>query len=289
MPSIDPKSLSANQLNNYLLSVVSPRPIALASTLDNEGTPNLAPFSFFNVVSINPPVLVFSVAQRFKSNVKKHTLANIELTKEVVINLVNHDMVQQMSFTSKIFDKTVNEFDKSGLTMMKSEVVKPFRVAESPVQFECKVNDIITFGDKGGSGSLIICEILKFHIDDEFLTEHAQIKQQQLDLVAKAGQSYYIRSKNGFFEMPDPTLTKGIGIDCFPEHVKNSMVLTGNDLGLLANVDKLPTKSEIKGFINNLSSRYPDIVNASHRKKHKLARNYLSFADVNSAWKILLS
>ena len=289
MPSFDPKSLSTSKLHGLLLSAVSPRPIAFASTLDINGNANLSPFSFFNVFSANPPILVFSPARRVKDNSVKHTLKNIMATKEVVINVVNFDMVHQVSLSSTEYPEGVNEFEKAGLTMLKSEVVKPYRVAESPVQFECKVNDVIELGNEGGAGNLIICEIVKFHIDDDVLNEDGSINQVKLDLVARAGGSYYSRAKKGFFEIPKPLSTLGIGVDNFPEEVRNSMVLTGNDLGMLGNVETLPTEAEVNAFINDISDRYPKIKTATHRQKHKLARNYLSFGDVESAWKVLLS
>ena len=289
MPSFDPKSLATSKLHGLLLSAVSPRPIAFASTVDINGNANLSPFSFFNVFSANPPILVFSPARRVKDNSIKDTLKNIMATKEVVINVVNFDMVHQVSLSSTEYPEGVNEFEKAGLTMLKSEVVKPYRVAESPVQFECKVKDVIELGNEGGAGNLIICEIVKFHIDDDVLNEDGSINQVKLDLVARAGGSYYSRAKKGFFEIPKPLSTLGIGVDNFPEEVRNSMVLTGNDLGMLGNVETLPTEAEVNAFINDISDRYPKIKTSTHRQKHKLARNYLSFGDVESAWKILLS
>lgn len=289
MPSIDPKSLSTSKLHGYLLSAVAPRPIALASTVDKDGNPNLSPFSFFNVFSANPPVMIFSPARRVRDNTIKHTLKNAETTKEVVINVVNYEMVHQMSLSSAEYGEGVNEFDKSGLTMLDSDTVTPFRVAESPVQFECKVNNIIKLGTEGGAGNLIICEVLKLHIDDSILDENEGIDQKKLDLVARAGGSYYTRAKRGFFEIPKPLTTLGIGVDSFPEHIRHSMVLTGNDLGMLANVEALPDNESVKIFIAELGVKYPEIKTATHREKHKLARNYLSFGDVQSAWKILLS
>ena len=289
MPSFDPKSLSTSKLHGLLLSAVSPRPIAFASTIDVNGNANLSPFSFFNVFSANPPILVFSPARRVKDNSIKDTLKNIMATKEVVINVVSFDMVHQVSLSSTQYPEGVNEFEKAGLTMLKSEVVKPFRVAESPVQFECKVNDIIELGKEGGAGNLIICEIVKFHIDEDVLDEDGSINQVKLDLVARAGGSYYSRAKKGFFEIPKPLSALGIGVDNFPEEVRNSMVLTGNDLGMLGNVETLPSKTEVDAFIKDISDRYPKIKTATHRQKHKLARNYLSFGDVESAWKVLLS
>lgn len=289
MTSIDPKTLSTSKLHSYLLSAIAPRPIAFASTLDADGNSNLSPFSFFNVFSANPPILIFSPARRVRDNTEKHTLENVEIIKEVVINVVNFDMVHQMSLSSTEYEKGVNEFEKAGLTMLKSDVVKPFRVAESPVQFECKVNDIIKLGTEGGAGNLVICEVVKLHIDDDVLDEDISINQQKLDLVARAGGSFYSRAKKGFFEIPKPISSQGIGVDNFPEYVKNSMVLTGNDLGMLANIETLPTEKQVKTFIEDLGERYPDIKTKTHRQKHKLARNYLSFGDIESAWKILLS
>ncbi|WP_338356380.1 flavin reductase family protein [Yeosuana marina] len=289
MISFDPKSTPTNILHAYLLSAVAPRPIAFASTVDVDGNPNLSPFSFFNVFSSNPPILVFSPSRRVRDNTTKHTLENAEATKEVVINVVNYDIVHQMSLSSTEYAKSVNEFDKSGLTMLKSDIVKPFRVAESPVQFECKVNEIIKLGTEGGAGNLIICEVVKFHITEEVLNDDNTINQKKLDLVSRAGGSFYSRANKGFFEIPKPLSKLGIGVDNLPEDIKNSMVLTGNDLGILANVDKIPTKDKVKEFINSLGERYPNIKNASHREKHKLARKYLSFGDIESAWKILLS
>ena len=289
MASFDPKGISTARLHGYLLSAVAPRPIAFASTIDSEGRPNLSPFSYFNVFSSNPPILVFSPARRVRDNTTKHTLENAKQTKEVVINVVNYDIVQQMSLSSTDYAKGVNEFEKSGLTMLESDLVKPFRVAESPVQFECRVNDIIELGTEGGAGNLIICEVLKFHIDDSVMDDNQIIVQEKLDLVARAGGDYYNRAKRGFFEIPKPLSTLGIGVDAMPSEVKNSMILTGNDLGMLGNVEVLPTKEEVETFLSNVSERYPNIREMSHRQKHKIARNYLSYGDVNSAWKLLLS
>lgn len=289
MLSLEPKDISVGKLHSYLLSAVAPRPIAFASTINANGNPNLSPFSFFNVFSANPPILVFSPARRVRDNTTKHTLDNIEQVKEVVINVVNFDIVQQMSLSSTEYPENVNEFEKAGLTMLGSDVVRPFRVAESPVQFECKVNDIIKLGTKGGAGNLIICEVLKFHISSDVLNDDKSINQEQLDLVARAGGSYYSRANKGFFEIPKPLSTLGIGVDAMPEHVKNSMILTGNDLGVLGNVKALPNNKDIEDFLIDISERYPNVRDMSHREKHKIAQNYLSYGDVESAWKLLLS
>ena len=289
MISFEPKDLSTQKLHSYLLSAVSPRPIALASTVDKDGCSNLSPFSFFNVFSSNPPILIFSPSRRVRDNSKKHTLENAEEVREVVINVVNYDMVQQVSLSSTEYAKGINEFEKAGLTMLKSDIVKPFRVAESPIQFECKINDIINLGTEGGAGNLIICEIVKFHVADEVLDENNVIIQEKLDLVARAGGDYYNRAKKGFFEITKPNQKLGIGVDAIPEQVRNSMILTGNDLGMLGNIEKLPTEDEIDKFIKNVSERYPNITMMTHREKHKIAHNYLSYGDIESAWKLLLS
>lgn len=289
MLSIEPKSLSTPKLQAYLQSAVAPRPIAFASTVDAEGRPNLSPFSFFNVFSSNPPLLVFSPARRVRDNTTKDTLDNVLTIKEVVINVVSYDMVQQVSLSSTEYPKGVNEFEKAGFTMLKSDLVKPARVAESPVQMECVVKEVISLGNEGGAGNLVLCEVVKIHISDEVLDEDRNIDQYALDLVARCGGSYYSRAKSGFFEIPKPIATLGIGIDSMPDEVKNSMILTGNDLGMLGNVEKLPAKKDVETFVKSMAERYPNISSATHREKHKLAQNYLSYGDVDSAWKILLS
>ena len=220
MLSFEPKDLSTGKLHSYLLSAVAPRPIAFASTIDADGNPNLSPFSFFNVFSANPPIMVFSPARRVRGNTTKHTLDNVEQVKEVVINMVNFDIVQQMSLASTEYPENINEFKKAGLTMLESDLVKPFRVAESPIQFECKVNDIIKLGTEGGAGNLIICEVVKFHITSEVLNDDNTINQEQLDLVARAGGSYYSRANKGFFEIPKPLRNLGIGVDALPDEIK---------------------------------------------------------------------
>ncbi len=289
MFSLDPKAISTPELHRYLLSAVAPRPIAFASTIDANGVSNLSPFSFFNVFSANPPVMIFSPARRVRNNTTKHTLENAEVTKEVVINVVNYDIVHQMSLSSTEYAEGVNEFEKAGLTMLASDLVKPFRVAESPVQFECKVNDIIKLGTEGGAGNLIICEVIKMHISEDVLDDNQQINQEKLDLVSRAGGSYYSRAKAGFFEIPKPLSSLGIGVDALPEHIRTSMILTGNDLGMLGNVEKLPNRDEVEAFMDDIADRYPDIKLAPYRKKHVIAQNYLSYGDVDSAWKLLLS
>ena len=284
MLSIDPSEISTKKLHGFLLSSVAPRPIAFASTIDKEGRPNLSPFSFFNVFSANPPILIFSPARRVKDNTTKHTYENAKATREVVINIVNYPMVQQMSLASTEYAEGVNEFIKAGFTMLKSEKVVPFRVAESPVQLECKVNDIIELGDEGGAGNLIICEVLKLHIDEQYLNEKGEINQEKLDLVARAGGSFYSRAKQGFFEIPKPLQNLGIGFDELSNEIKNSAVLTGNDLGLLANIEKIPSKSDVDKF----TIEHGDYVGSNSIKKHTFAKTFLDKNDVISAWKVLL-
>ncbi|WP_298998844.1 flavin reductase family protein [uncultured Tenacibaculum sp.] len=284
MLSINPKDIPTSKLHGYLLGAVAPRPIAFASTIDEEGNPNLSPFSFFNVFGANPPIMIFSPARSVRGNKTKHTLDNAEATKEVVINIVNYDIVQQMSLSSTMYPKGVNEFIKAGFTMLPSDEVKPFRVAESPVQFECKVKDIIYTGEEGGAGNLIVCEVVKLHINEDVLAEDGSIDQYKIDLVARAGGSYYSRARDGFFEIPKPLTTLGIGVDQIPEEIRNSNVLTGNNLGMLGNVEQLPSDEDV----NNFAKEHAQYVGISTEKKHTFAQEYLQNNDVESAWKVLL-
>ena len=284
MLSISPKEISTSKLHTYLLGAVAPRPIAFASTINKNGIPNLSPFSFFNVFGSNPPTLIFSPARRVRGNTTKHTLQNVENIKEVVINVVNFEMVQQMSLSSSEYPEGVNEFVKAGFTMLASDEIKPFRVAESPVQFECIVKDIIYTGQEGGAGNLIVCEVLKIHILETVLDKDGMIDQYKIDLVARAGGSFYSRARDGFFEIPKPISTLGIGVDAFPNSVRNSNVLTGNDLGVLANVVSLPTEEDV----DNFAKEHPEFMGLEMVKKHTFAQQYIEKNDVESAWKVLL-
>ena len=284
MLTIDPKDISTAELHGYLLSAVSPRPIAFASTIDADGNPNLSPFSFFNVFSANPPILIFSPARRVQNNTTKHTLENVKEVDEVVINVVSYNLVQQVSLSSTEYAKGVNEFEKAGLTMLPSEVIKPFRVAESPVQFECKVTQVLELGNEGGAGNLVICEVLKMHISHDVLDKNNVIIQEKLDLVARAGGNYYSRAKNGFFEVPKPLRSLGIGIDQIPDQIRNSKTLTGNDLGMLGNVEALPSQQDVNNFAVD-NSKYVGLKTA---EKHKFAKEFLENKDIASAWKVLL-
>ena len=285
MLTIQPKDLPTAKLHGYLLSAVAPRPIALASTIDSEGNSNLSPFSFFNVFSANPPILIFSPARRVRDNTTKHTLENAKLTGEVVINVVNHAIVQQTSLSSTEYDKGVNEFEKAGFTMVPSEKIKPYRVQESPVQFECKILEIKELGNEGGAGNLIICEVVCMHIAEEVLDENGSIDQMKLDLVARAGGSFYSRAKTSFFEIPKPIYQKGIGVDLIPIKVKSSDVLTGNNLGQLGNVERLPEVEDVNKFMQD----NPQFITSKINEKHKFAQEFLEKNDVESAWKVLLS
>lgn len=284
MLSIDPNDISTIKLQEYLQSAIAPRPIAFASTLDAQGNPNLSPFSFFNVFSANPPILIFSPARRVRDNTTKHTLENAKATKEVVINVVNYDIVHQMSLASSEYPEGVNEFLKAGFTMLPSEKVKPFRVGESPIQFECKVKEIVELGTEGGAGNLVICEVVKFHIKKDYLNEDGTINQYKLDLVARAGGSLYSRAREGFFEIPKPVSTLGIGVDAIPSEIRNSNILTGNDLGMLANLEALPSQADVDKF----AKEHNEYVGINTTKKHTFAKALLEKNEVLSAWKVLL-
>ena len=289
MLSIEPKDVSPAQLQGYLQGAVGPRPIAFASTVDKKGTPNLSPFSFFNVFSSNPPILIFSPARRVRDNTIKHTLINADATREVVINVVNYDIVQQMSLSSTEYPDGIDEFLKSGLTPIPSDLVQPHRVKESPVQFECRVNDIISLGTEGGAGNLIICEVLKIHIDKTILDENGTIDQYKIDLVSRMGGNWYSRANQGLFEVPKPLTTLGIGVDAIPEFIKKSDVFSGNDMGMLGNIEALPTKEEIDIFVKENFNVKAVLSSDDEHQVHNMAKEYLKTGDVLSAWKILLA
>ncbi len=289
MLTLDPKELSAAKLQGYLQSAIAPRPIAFASTIDKNGKPNLSPFSFFNIFSSNPPILVFSPARRVRDNSIKHTLINCHDTKQVVINVVNYDIVQQMSLSSTEYPDGVNEFAKSGLTAVPSDSVKPYRVAESPVQLECKVNEIIPLGTGGGAGNMIICEVIKIHINEAILDENGIIDPIKIDLVSRLGGNWYSRANQGLFEVEKPLATLGIGVDAIPDFIKESTIFNGNDLGKLGNVESLPTEEEITIFVKE-NFEIKGVLSADDEvKKYQLAKLYLDKNEVLTAWKVLLA
>ena len=284
MLTIDPKEIPVPKLHHYLLGAIGPRPIAFASTVDANGIDNLAPFSFFNVFSANPPILIFSPARSGRTNETKDTYNNVKVVPEVVINVVNYDIVHQMSLASSPFAPGVSEFDKAGFTPIASKTIRPKRVAESPIQFECKVIEVKELGNQGGAGNLIFCEVMKIHINEAVLDENGSIDQHKIDLVARAGGSYYTRARDGFFEIPKPIATLGIGVDAIPLEIRNSPILTGNNLGMLGNVEQLPTEDTV----NNFGKEHSQFIGLEMVKKHTFAQEYLSKNDVESAWKVLL-
>lgn len=281
MITINPKELSVPKLQAYLQSAVSPRPIAFVSSIDKAGNVNLSPFSFFNMFSMNPPILAFSPSRRVRDNSEKHTLENIREVGEVVISIVNYNMVQQTSLTSCDFPKGTNEFIKSGLTPVSSQLVKPPRVEQSPVSFECKVKQVIALGDQGGAGNLVLCEVLLMHIQEEVVDANGIIDPQKIDAVARMGQNYYCRAHgDNIFTVPKPNEKIGIGYDNLPAPIRNSKVLTGNDLGMLANVEQIPTS----GLLSEEEER---IAIKGLQAIHEQAHHYLLAGRVEDAWRML--
>ena len=294
MVSLDPKDISVQKLHQYLLGAIGPRPIAFASTVDAVGRPNLAPFSFFNVFSANPPILIFSPARSGRTNTTKDTYNNVKVVPEVVINVVNYDIVHQMSLASSPYAPGVNEFEKAGFTALKSDSVKPFRVAESPVQFECKVNEVIELGTEGGAGNLIICEVLKIHIHDEVLDSNGMIDQQKIDLVARMGGDWYSRANTeSMFEITKPISSCGIGFDALPIDIKSSKVLSGNNLGHLAGIEKIPDETNVNEYklleLSDLFVSLEDNPLALEQELHKRAQSLLDENKLEEAWLTLLS
>jgi flavin reductase (DIM6/NTAB) family NADH-FMN oxidoreductase RutF len=294
MLTINPKEASVGRIHNILLSSVAPRPICFASTIDKEGNPNLSPFSFFNVFSANPPIAIFSPARRGRDNTTKHTYENVKEIAEVVINVVNYEMVQQTSLASTEYPKGVNEFIKAGFTPIPSQIVAPFRVKESPVQMECKVIEVVELGDEGGAGNLVICEIILVHIDESVLNTEGGIDQHKIDLVGRLGSNYYCRaSGDALFEVVKPLVSIGIGVDSLPQHIKESSILTGNNLGQLGNSEKIPSAEEIAEY--SKSTEFSELLQKMNiakehfnEAKHLLAKNLLDDGNVADAWKILL-
>jgi flavin reductase (DIM6/NTAB) family NADH-FMN oxidoreductase RutF len=288
---IFPSEIKTSQLHAYLLGAIAPRPICFASTIDEDGNMNLSPFSFFNVFGSKPPILVFSPARRVRNNTIKHTLENAIRTREVVINVVNYAIVQQMSLASCEYDKGVNEFEKAGLTPIASEMVKPFRVKESPVQLECKVLEVKATGEEGGAGNLVICEVVCMHINDAVLNEQMQIDPHKIDLVARMGGDFYCRaSGNAVFEVAKPNLNLGVGVDQLPEAIRLSKVLTGNHLGVLGNCTSVPIIDEAFSdeHLNELLSR--SYTNSEERINalHTYAKELIDANKIDQAWQILL-
>lgn len=272
MKTIIPSEVSSMELQTILQTAIAPRPIALASTIDSEGNINLSPFSFFNMFSTVPPVVIFSPSRRVRDNTTKHTLENVLEVPEVVIGIVNFPIVQQISLASTEYGKAENEFIKSGLTMKDADLVKPKLIEECPVNLECKVLEVKHLGTEGGAGNLVICEVQKIHIREEYLNSEGKLDQKKLDLVARLGGNWYSRNnENNLFEVPKPLVTKGIGFDQLPDAIKYSKVFTGNDLGMLANVEELA-----EGQFN------------SDETVHREAQKFLLENKIEEAWKLLI-
>lgn len=278
MLTLNPNEIGTQKTHQYLLGAIGPRPIAFASTIDKDGNRNLSPFSFFNVFSANPPILIFSPARSGRTGETKNTFDNVKEVPEVVINIVNYNIVQQMSLSSSPYPKDVDEFVKAGLTPIPSETINPFRVKESPVQFECKVNQIVELGQNGGAGNLIICEVLRIHIQDDILDANGLIDQHKIDLVSRMGGNWYCRANSeSMFEIEKPLTTIGIGVDQIPDYIKNNPILSGNDLGLLASVEKLPSVEEVNNYPR---SKKDSIVEA---------KELIEKGEIHNAWKVLLA
>ena len=294
MKTIVPSEVSTAELHGYLLSAVAPRPIAFASTIDKEGNVNLSPFSFFNVFSANPPVAIFSPARRGRDNTTKHTYENVKEVAECVINIVNYPMVEQMSLSSTEYAKGVNEYAKAGFTELASECVAPPRVKESPVQLECKVMEVKELGDQGGAGNLVICEVVRVHIQDQYLDENGKLDTTKLDLVGRMGANWYCKaSGSALFEIAKPLTTLGIGVDAIPEDIRNSTILTGNNLGQLGNVESLPDETDVNDFklveLSDLFIEFEDDAAQLEIELHKKAKAFLDEGAVQDAWKTLLT
>ncbi|MBT6699861.1 MAG: flavin reductase family protein [Flavobacteriales bacterium] len=274
--TIDVKSGETDGLYQYLSAAVTPRPIAFVSTIDANGNKNLSPFSFFNVFSINPPILIFSPVRRVRNNTSKHTLDNVHQIKECVISLVTEEIGQQVSLSSCEFDAKTNEFEKAGFTEVKSDLITPSRIKESPINFECKVTDIIALGDKGGAGSLVLCEVLKMHIEEDILDDNNAIDPLKLNIVSRLGSDWYGKTtKESLYKITKPISRLGMGIDKLPEEIRNSEILTGNELAILASAESIPAKTVSENSF-------------TVSEKHEKAKQLLLEGNSEEAWQILL-
>jgi len=292
--SIDPASVSTKKLHAYMLAAVAPRPIAFASTIDKNGNVNLSPFSFFNCFGANPPIMIFSPARRVRDNTIKHTLMNVAEVPEVVINIVNYPIVEQMSLSSTEYGQGVNEFKKAGLTEMASTKIAPPRVAEAPVAFECIVEQVIETGTEGGAGNLVIARVVQVHIQEKYLDVNQNLDTTKLDLVARMGGSWYCRaSGDALFEIPKPLTTKGMGVDNLPGSIRNSRMLTGNNLGRLGNVEHFPTSDSISEWAQTEQVRSLILTAKSDRQAgekafHFYAKELLEKGETDAAFKTLM-
>lgn len=288
----DLKDLKTHEIQYYLQHVVAPRPICFASTIDKEGNINLSPFSFFNMFSSNPPILIFSPARRVRNNTTKHTLHNLEEVPEVVINVVTYDMVQQVSLASCEYPKEVNEFVKAGFTRQPATIVRPPMVKESKVKMECKVNEIKPLGTEGGAGNLVICEVLRMHIDDSLLDENKKLDQRKINHVARLGADWYcVVNEQNLFEVEKPNTQLGIGFDMLPPSIRNSNILSGNELGQLANVTEIPSidPSFNDDNLKQIIQYYSVSPEEMDKELHSYAKKLLADRKVKEAWQVLLA
>lgn len=289
---LDLKNLTTAERQNYLQHAIAPRPVCFASTVDKNGNVNLSPFSFFNLFSTNPPVVIFSPSRRVRDNTTKHTLENVKEVPEVVINIADYDMVQQVSLASCEFPKGVNEFVKAGFTSIPATIVKPPMVKESKVKMECKVIEIKKLGDEGGAGNLVICEVLRMHIDDAILDENKKIDQRKLHHIARLGGDWYCKvDETNLFQVEKPNTKLGIGIDALPENIRNSNILTGNNLGQLANVHEYPViePSFDDNHLKQIIQYYSLSPDEMEKELHTYAKTLLDSNKVYEAWQVLLS
>jgi len=284
--------LTTAEKQYYLQHVVAPRPICFASTIDKEGNVNLSPFSFFNLFSSNPPIVIFSPSRRVRDNTTKHSLQNVMEVPEVVINIVSYDMVQQASLASCEYPKGVDEFTKSGFTKEAATLVKPPMVKESKAKMECKVIEIKSLGELGGAGNLVICEVLRLHVDDSLLVDNKNFDQARLEHVARLGGDWYCHvSKENLFKVPKPNIKLGIGFDALPESIRNSKILTGNQLGQLANVHEMPVvqPSFDDGHLKNIIQYFSVDPDEMEKELHQYAGKLLEDGKVDEAWQVLLA
>lgn len=294
MKHFDPSTLSIPELHGYLVGAIGPRPVAFASTVDADGKPNLSPFSFFNVFGANPPLLIFSPARRGRDNTTKHSYHNVKAVPEVVINVVNYAMVQQASLASTEYPEGVNEFEKAGFTPIPSEKVKPFRVKESPVQFECVVKQVIETGTGGGAGNLVICEVVMIHVNEDVLDGKGKIDQRKIDLVGRMGGHFYARAHGeALFELAQPTTQLGVGVDKLPPEARSSTIFTGSDLGKLGGTLSIPDETEVNEYklteLSDIFITHKDRPGTLLVALHERARDLIAQDRVNEAWKTLLA
>ena len=289
---LDLNTLKTAEKQYYLQHVVAPRPICFASTIDKNGNVNLSPFSFFNLFSTNPPIVIFSPSRRVRNNTIKHTLENVMEVPEVVINIVTYDIVQQVSLASCEYPKGVNEFTKAGFTAVPATLVKPPMVKESKVNMECKVIEIKPLGMEGGAGNLVICEVLRMHIADELLDDNKKLDQRKIHHIARLGGDWYCKvDETNLFHVQKPNTELGIGIDALPESVRKSKILTGNDLGQLANVNEMPViePSFDDPHLKDIIQYYSINPEEMEKELHTYAKKLLDDGKVKEAWQILLT